>query len=53
MDYGLTEVQEMIRDLSRQIAEEKIKPVREEFDETGEFPHEIVKALAAADLCGV
>ncbi len=53
MDYGLTETQVMIRDLCRQIAEEKIKPVRAHYDETGEFPHEIVKAFAEADLCGV
>ncbi|MEI6970839.1 MAG: acyl-CoA dehydrogenase family protein, partial [bacterium] len=53
MDYGLTEEQTMIRDLSRQIAETKIKPVRAHHDETGEFPHEIVKILAEADLCGV
>ncbi|MBN1670604.1 MAG: acyl-CoA dehydrogenase family protein [Kiritimatiellae bacterium] len=53
MDYGLTEEQVMIRDLCRQVAEEKIKPVRQELDETGEFPHEIVKVLAQSDLCGL
>ena len=53
MDYGLTETQVMIRDLCRQIAEEKIKPVRAHYDETGEFPYEIVKVFAKADLCGV
>ncbi|MBN1557456.1 MAG: acyl-CoA dehydrogenase family protein [Lentisphaerae bacterium] len=53
MDYGLTEEQLMIRDLCRQIAEEKIKPVRAEYDESGEFPWDIVKVLAQADLFGV
>jgi butyryl-CoA dehydrogenase len=53
MDYGLTETQVMIRDLCRQIAQEKMKPVREHYDETGEFPWEIVKVLADADLFGV
>ena len=53
MDYGFTEEQIMIRDLSRQIAEEKIKPVRAHYDETGEFPWDIVKILAQSDLCGV
>ena len=43
----------MIRDLCRQIANEKIKPVRAHFDETGEFPHEILKAFAQSDLCGL
>ncbi len=53
MDYGLSEQQEMIRDLCRQIAVEKIKPVREHYDETGEFPWDVFKAFAAADLCGL
>lgn len=53
MDYGLTEQQEMIRDLSRQVAVEKMKPVREHYDQTGEFPWDIFKAFAAADLCGL
>jgi len=53
MDYGLTETQVMIRDLARQIAQEKIKPIREHYDEANEFPHEIVKVFADADLCGV
>ncbi|MBU1275158.1 MAG: acyl-CoA dehydrogenase family protein [Proteobacteria bacterium] len=50
MDYFFTEEQEMIRDLCRQIAEERIKPVRAELDEKEQFPHEIIKALAQADL---
>jgi alkylation response protein AidB-like acyl-CoA dehydrogenase len=53
MDYGLTETQGMIRDLARQIAQEKIKPIREHYDEANEFPYEIVKVFADADLCGV
>ncbi len=53
MEYGFTEEQIMIRDICRQIAEERIKPVRAHYDETGEFPHEIVKALADSDMCGL
>jgi butyryl-CoA dehydrogenase len=53
MDYFLTEEQIMIRDLCRQIAEEHIKPVRAELDEKEEFPTEILKALAQADLFGL
>jgi butyryl-CoA dehydrogenase len=53
MDYGLTEQQVMIQDLCRQVAREKIKPVRERYDETGEFPHDIIKIFAQADLCGL
>ena len=53
MDYGLSETQVMIRDLCRQIAEEKIKPIRAHYDESNEFPHEIIKIFADADLCGL
>jgi len=53
MDYGLTEEQIMIRDLCRQIVEEKIKPVREEYDETQEFPWDIVKVFADSDLFAI
>ncbi len=53
MDYFLTEEQLMIRDLARQIAEEKIVPVRAELDETGEFPWDIMKTIAQSDLFGL
>lgn len=53
MDYGLTEEQVMIRDLCRQIAEDKIKPVRAKYDETGEFPWDMLKIFAEADLFGL
>lgn len=53
MIYKLTEEQSMIKDLARQIAEEKIAPVAAELDEKGEFPYEIMKILAQADLFGV
>ena len=53
MNYFLTEEQQMIVDLARKVAVEKIKPVREHYDETEEFPWPIVKELANADLCGL
>jgi butyryl-CoA dehydrogenase len=53
MDYFLNEDQIMIKDLVRQIAEEKVVPVREELDEKEEFPWEIMKALAQSDLFGL
>jgi alkylation response protein AidB-like acyl-CoA dehydrogenase len=53
MDYLLTEEQIMIRDLARQIAEEKIVPVRAELDEQNKFPTDIMKAMAQADLFGI
>lgn len=53
MNYFLTEEQQMIKDLAKQIADEKIAPVAIQYDEEGEFPHDIMKILADSDLCGV
>lgn len=53
MDYFLTEDQVMIRELARQIAEEKIIPVRAELDEKEEFPTEIMKVIAQSDMFGI
>jgi alkylation response protein AidB-like acyl-CoA dehydrogenase len=50
VDYFFTDEQIMVRDLARRIAEEKILPVRAELDETEEFPWELMKEIAAADL---
>ena len=52
-DFGLTELQLEIKSLCRRIGEEKIVPVREHHDETGEFPHDIVKVFAEAGLFGI
>ncbi len=53
MDYLLTEEQIMLRDLCREVAEEKIKPIAAKYDREEKFPWEIVKILAQSDLCGV
>src|SRR5260221_4454335 len=53
MNYFLTEQQMAIREVARQIAEEKIVPIRAKHDETAEFPWEIVKAMKEADLFGI
>ena len=53
MDYFLYEDQVMIRDLVRQIAEEKVVPVRAELDEEERFPWEIMEVLAQSDLFGL
>ena len=50
MNYFLTEEQEMIKDLVKQIAQEKITPVAIELDEKGEFPWEIMKIFVQSDL---
>jgi alkylation response protein AidB-like acyl-CoA dehydrogenase len=53
IDYLLTEEQRMIKDLCHQIAEEKIKPAAAAYDESEEFPWDIVKILAEADIFSV
>ena len=53
MDYFLDEEQLMIRDLARQIADEKVMPIRAELDEKEEFPWEIMKTLAQSDFFGI
>ncbi len=50
MDYFFTEEQQMMREVAREIAEKRIRPVAAEYDESGEFPWPIVEAIAEADL---
>ena len=50
MDYFLTEEQQFMRDVARDIADKRIRPVAAEYDETGEFAWPIVEAIAEADL---
>ena len=53
MDYELTEEQQAIVETARDIAQQKIKKVREHYDKTEEYPWEIVEELRKADLFGV
>ncbi len=50
MEYFLSEQQKTLKSLTRRIAEERILPVRAELDEREEFPWEIIKDLANADM---
>jgi butyryl-CoA dehydrogenase len=53
MDYLLTDEQKMIQELSRKIAEEKIRPVAAKYDQSEEYPWEVIKVIADADLFGL
>jgi len=53
MKYFLTEEQEMIRDLCRRVAAEKIRPVAAKYDEEQTFPWDIVQEMANADLFAI
>lgn len=50
MDFLLTDEQKKLKEQTRKIALEEILPKRGYFDETEEFPWEIVKELASAGL---
>ncbi len=53
MDYGFTEEQKEIIELTRKIAKERVLPVRAELDENETFPWEIINILADAGLFGI
>jgi butyryl-CoA dehydrogenase len=53
VNYFLTDKQQMIVDLARRIAVERIIPVRAELDEHAEFPWDIMKDMAQADMFGL
>jgi len=53
IDYLLTEEQEMIRDVCRQITDEKIRPIAAELDRTEEFPWEVMKVMGQSDMFGL
>ncbi len=53
MSYGLSEEQQMIQELARKIAEERVKPVRAQYDREEIFPKDILKVCAESDLMGL
>ncbi len=50
MDYGLNETQREIVNLAHELAEKKIKPIREKYDASEEFPWEVIEDMRKADL---
>jgi len=50
LNYELTEEQKEIRELCRRLAEEKIKPYSQEWDEANKMPDEVLKIFAQSDL---
>ena len=53
MDYLLTEEQKMIKDLAHKIAEEKLRPVAAKYDQSEEYPWDVIKVIAESDLFGL
>ena len=53
MDYLLSDEQKMVQELAHKIAEEKIRPVAAKYDQTEEYPWEVIKVIAEAGLFGL
>ena len=53
MNFELDEQQQMVRDMVRSFAEERIRPGAAERDRTGEFPNEIFAELGELGLLGM
>ena len=48
-----TEEHKMLQDMVRDFARNEVKPLAQEIDEKGEFPHESVKKMAELGLMGI
>lgn len=53
MRLELTDEQQMIQMMAREFAESEIKPIAEEIDRDGRFPHETVKRMGELGLLGI
>ena len=53
MDFGLDKKHEMARSLFRDFAENEVKPLAQEVDETEEFPMETVKKMQKLGFMGI
>ena len=53
MDFTLDKKHEMARDLFRQFAENEVKPLAQETDETEQFPAETVEKMAKYGFMGI
>lgn len=53
MDFTLSNEQKMLREMFRKFAENEVKPLAEEVDETERFPEETVKKMAKLGMMGI
>jgi alkylation response protein AidB-like acyl-CoA dehydrogenase len=53
MDFSFTPEQEMLRKAMREFAEKELIPRAQQLDESGEFPRDIIKKVAALGLVGI
>ncbi|MCU0666016.1 MAG: acyl-CoA dehydrogenase family protein [Candidatus Omnitrophica bacterium] len=53
MDYLFSEEQNMVQELARKIAQERIKPVAAKYDQSEEYPWEVIKVIGEGGLFGL
>ena len=53
MDFGLSKKHEMARSLFKEFAQNEVKPLAQDVDETEQFPRETVEKMAKAGFLGI
>lgn len=53
MNFEFTEEQLAVKQMARDFAQSKVKPLADELDKTGRYPEELVKEMAALSLMGM
>jgi butyryl-CoA dehydrogenase len=53
MDFTLSTEQKMIQDLCRNFVKNKIKPIAQEMDRSGQFPYEVWKKMGDLGIVGI
>lgn len=53
MDFELNDEQKAIRDTCREFAEQEIKPLAAEMDESGKFPYDLIRKMGELGLLGL
>jgi short/branched chain acyl-CoA dehydrogenase len=53
MDFALNDEQKAIRDTCREFAEQEIKPLAAEMDESGKFPYDLIRKMGELGLLGL
>ena len=53
MDFSLTREQELVRQMVREFAENEVKPIAAEIDQTERFPMETVEKMAKNGMMGI
>ncbi len=53
MDFSLSDSQQMIQQTARDFSKRRVQPLAAELDESGRFPHELVKEMAELGFMGM